>query len=224
MPRIHGIRERRYANYYDAARVLEDFNDNHYRLFGNRNIGVSSLTNMQIAQQLPYDSTLVIANVYVRTNMGNFRPRFSDEERREIRDLFIKDNDGDAIGTLLSRTAWERTPLQKALDEWAHSTVLDLVIGDKPMLTMNVYDLMDGPAFGPDELKHDQKLEDDQPPPWRKHIGRPILVPVRQNFSVQLRMVEGPTRELRRHATNAGIQPDPLVWVHLEGLATRDVY
>ena len=47
---------------------------------------------------------------------------------------------------------------------------------------------------------------------------------IRRRMLQQLRMVEGPTRELRRHATNAGIQPDPLVWVHLEGLATRDVY
>ena len=60
--------------------------------------------------------------------------------------------------------------------------------------------------------------------PWRKQLGRCIIVPVRQNMSVQITSPAAPARALKQLATEAGILPEPLAWVHLEGLTTRDVY
>jgi hypothetical protein len=123
---------------------------------------------------------------------------------------------------------WERTPLLKALDEWAHTAIVEVVIGQKPMFSMNFFDLLDGPALGPD-YRHEQKLpkpKDDDPPlqlPWRKAIGRPIIVPVRQNMSVIISSQPEPLEALQRYAREAKVLPEPLAWVHLEGLMTRDV-
>lgn len=229
MPRLQGYRERLYGNLYDAAPVLGL--DRYRRLFGNANIGRRELTNMVVAGQLPYDMTFVIANVYVRTNMGRSRPELSDRKRDEIKQLFVDGHDGDAIGTVLRDLRWERTPLLKALDEWAHTAIVEVVIGDKPMFGVNFFDLLDGPALGPDYrheqvISKQQKDKTDEPAnlPWRKAIGRPIIVPVRQNMSVTINSQPGPLEELQARAREAKVLPEPLIWVHLEGLMTRDVY
>lgn len=227
MPRLSGYRERLYGNLYDAAKVLAM--DEHARLFGNANIGERHLTNMMVAGQLVGDMTFAIANVYARTNMGKSRPELSDRKRDEIRQLFVDGHESDAIGTVLRDLQWERTPLLKALDEWAHSAIIEVIIGNKPMFSLNVFDLLDGPALGPD-YRHERKLtqKDGEPAmeaaPWRKAIGRPIIVPVRQNMSATIVSQAKPLAALKREAAKAGVLPEPLVWVHLEGLMTRDVY
>jgi hypothetical protein len=145
-----------------------------------------------------------------------------------VRDLFAAGHEGDAIGTLLKDLRWERSPLTRAIEEWSHTATATVVIGDKPMLTMNVHDLMDGPALGPAHVpllkKKDQDGEEPEITPWRKQLGRIILVPVRQNFSVQIESPAAPARALKALATAAGVLPEPLLWVHVEGLQTRDVY
>lgn len=224
MPRLMGYRERLYGNIYDAAPVLGL--DPYWRLLNNRNIGRRELTNMVVAGQLPYDMTFVIVNVYARTNMGKSRPALSDRKRGEIKELFVAGHDNDAIGTVLRDLRWERTPLLKALDEWAHTAVVEVVIGDRPMFSMNFFDLLDGPALGPDR-RHEEKIkvnkDGDSFEPWRKTIGRPIIVPVRQNMSVVINSQHGPLEELKARAREAKVLPEPLAWVHLEGLMTRDV-
>jgi hypothetical protein len=211
----------------------DDQDDRYERLFNNRNIGMQHRTNMQIPGQFPYDSVFVMANVYTRTNIAKPKPTLDDAKQKEVRDLFAAGHDGDAIGALLKDLRWERSPLTRALEEWSHTAIVTVVIGDKPMLTMNVHDLMDGPALGPvhvpapkkeEHRSHDQADEEQEPLPWRKQLGRVIIVPVRQNFSVQITSPAAPARALRAIATEAGILPEPLLWVHVEGLLTRDVY
>jgi hypothetical protein len=226
MPRLLGIRERLYGNFYDAIHVLK-MDDEYNRLFNNRNIGIGHLTNMQVAGQFHGDRTFVLINVYVRTNLETPRPLLDDTSRKEVRELFAAGHDGDAIGTLMRECRWERTPLTRALEEWAHTAVVTVVIGAMPLFTMNAHDLMDGPSLGPSQRPVGPIPKDkdgrDVPLPWRKQIGIPIVVPVRQNVSVQIKSPASTTKALRHLATEAGVLPEPLVWVHLEGLETRDV-
>ena len=226
-PRLYGYRERLYGNFYDSASLL-DMHETHERLFGNRNIGMEYRTNMYVAGQFPGDSTFVLANVYTRTNLARPKPILDDAKHEEVQRLFAAGHSGDAIGTLLKDLQWERSPLTRALEEWAHTCVVTVDVGCKPMLTMNFRDLMDGPALGPASLpllkKKDQKDgEEAEHLPWRKQLGRVIIVPVRQNISVRLSGPAAPARALKALATEAGVLPEPLVWVHLEGLLTRDI-
>jgi hypothetical protein len=228
MPRLLGIRERLYGNFYDAIHVLK-MNDEHNRLFNNQNIGIEYLTNMQIAGQFHGDRTFVLVNVYVRTNMGKPRPQLDDASHKEVRDLFAAGHDGDAIGTLMRECRSERTPLTRALEEWAHTAVVTVVVGSKPMFSMNAHDLMDGPSLGPSHRRTEvvtitsEGHKTPDPLPWRKRIGIPIVVPVRQNVSVQIKSPASTTKAMRHLATEAGVLPEPLVWVHLEGVETREV-
>lgn len=226
MPRIHGYRERRYANMYDALRVTEM--TPWERLFGNRNIGNQQLTNMYVAGQLGQDATFVIANVYTRTNLSKPRPLLDDNTHKEVRRLFAEGHEGDAIGTLMRDLRWERTPLTRALEEWAHTAVVEVIIGCQPQFSMNFYDLMDGPALGPGRASGQPLAESEQPyggaqSAWRKAIARPMIVPVRQNISVSISSSGAATNALKHIAKECGVLPEPLVWVHLEGLVTRDV-
>ena len=227
MPRLMGYRELLYSNLYDAAKVL--VMDEYTRLFNSSNIGHRELTNMTVAGQLDADMTFVIANVYTRTNMGRSRSEVSERKLGELKQLFVDGHDGDAIGTVLRDLQWERTPLLKALDEWAHSAIVEVVIGNKPMFSMNAFDLFDGPALGPD-YRHEQKVKQKEGErameslPWRKALAVPIIVPVRQNISVTITSQRRPLEALKREATKAGVLPEPLAWVHLEGLMTRDVH
>jgi hypothetical protein len=230
MPRLHGYRERLYANFYDAVSILK-MDDGFDRLFGNRNVGTAHLTNIACAGQLGYDSTFVLINVYTRTNIAKPRPTLGDAKQKEVRELFVAGHDGDAIGTLLRDLQWERSPLTRALEEWAHAAIVEVEIGNKPMFSSNFHDLMDGPSLGPGCPQRSEKVKvtsdgaepPDQPLPWRKQLGRPIIVPVRQNVSVKITSHQSATRALRAIATAAGVLPDPLLWVHMEGLLTRDV-
>jgi hypothetical protein len=153
-PRVHSVRERFYGNIYDASdlRVLR----NSDALFGNRNVGNRMLTNMQVAGQLAGDMTFVIVNVYVRTNVC--RSPLSDGSRSIIRDAFLEGRDEEATMIMVQEYR-ERSPLVKAFDEWAHACVLELIVGQRPMLNMNVYDLLGGPAFGPSSVPGDVKID-----------------------------------------------------------------
>jgi len=222
-PRLHGVRERLYGNAYDSLN-LNDMTT-WVRLFGNQNIGDVVRTNMQVAGQFASDQTFIVLNVYVRTNVC--RPPMSDGAREVTRDAFLEGRDEDAITVMLRECRFERSPLTKAFDEWAHSTVLELVIGNKPMFTMNVYDLLGGPALGPQVSKDPlpPAVDEDGKPiplPWRRQLGRPLIVPVRQNLSVSLTS-PGPAAERLRFHLPGDIAPAPLLWVHLEGLMSRDV-
>ena len=228
MPRLHGYRERLYGNFYDAIRVL-DMDDQYNRLFNNRNIGIEHLTNMYVAGQFHGDRTFVLINVYVRTNLAKPRPQLDDETHKDVRELFAAGHDGDALGTLMRQCQWERTPLTRAVEEWAHTATVTVVIGSKPSFTMNAHDLMDGPSLGPSHRRTElvkitsEGSETPEPLPWRKQIGRPLIVPVRQNVSVQIKSPASTTKAMRALAEKAGVLPEPLIWVHLEGLETRDV-
>jgi len=157
----------------------------------------------------------------VRTNLARPRPQIDEAAHSEISELFWAGHDGDAIGTLMRACRWERTPLARALEEWAHAATVTVIIGDKAMFSMNACDLMDGPALGP--ARRPIGPVDKDLLPWRKEIAVPIIIPVRQSFSVLITSPVSPSHALRNLASEAGVLPEPLVWVHLEGVLSRSV-
>ena len=184
-PRLHTYRERLYANIYDCA-ALDDHQD-WQNIFGNRNVGDQFRTNLQVAGAVGFDQTFVICNIYARTNVR--RTPMSDDEREVARDMFLEGRDDEGLLLMLQAGDWERSPLTRAFDEWAHSCRARLIVGQKPMFTLNVHDLMGGPAFsGPPPVPGGTTpgWPPEELAAWRKHIARPIIVPVRQNIEVQL--------------------------------------
>lgn len=225
-PRLHGYRERRYANFYDSVDVPSMRSTE--ALFGNANVGNRERCNLQIAGQTGSDQTLVIVNVYVRTNICR-QPKMNVGTAEVVRDAFLEGDDQRAIGMMIQECQWERTPVAKAFDQWAHTAVAELIIGYKSSFSMNVFDLMDGPALGPGRVPEGPLPKDDDDNdirlPWRKQIGIPVIVPVRQNFQVRVNSNGVALANLQR-ALQLGpdvIIPAPLVWVHLEGMESRDV-
>jgi len=64
MPRLHGVRERRHQPFWDSL-VRTTGNpspaiQNNTKLFGNANIGNTSLTNLQVAGQFASDQTYIM--------------------------------------------------------------------------------------------------------------------------------------------------------------------
>ena len=225
-PRLHSVRERRYTNLYDSVDVPSLQSWQH--LFGNTNIGHYERCNLQIAGQTPGDQTLVIVNIYVRTNICR-QPKMSVGAAEVVRDAFLEGDDQRAIGMMIQECQWERTAVAKAFDQWAHTAVVEFQIGSSIAASMNAFDLMSGPALGPGSVPDGPLLKDDDDKdirlPWRKQFGIPFVVPVRQNFGVRVTSNPNALAALQR-ALQLGpdvIIPAPLVWVHLEGLESRDI-
>lgn len=220
-PRLHSYRERLYANIYDCA-ALDDGQDWRH-IFGNSNVGDQFRTNLQVAGQIGFDQTFVICNIYARTNV-RCTP-MSDADREVARDMFLEGRDDEGLLLMLQAGDWERSPLTRAFDEWAHSCRARLVVGQKPMFELNVHDLMGGPAFSGSPTP--PAADDDMPPgppAWRRHIARAIIVPVRQNLHVELTAHPSAGEAFRRALANAPtMATKPLLWIHLEGLLSRDV-
>lgn len=75
MPRIHGVREVRVLNVYDAIRFsnasywLTIRGTTHLQIFGNEHIGAPAFCNLQVPGQLACDQTGRIHQIYARTNL-----------------------------------------------------------------------------------------------------------------------------------------------------------
>lgn len=251
MPRIPGYRERLDSTLYDAfsPKELWDGGANHpaLQLFGKKNVGQSMLTNLQVGGQLACDQTFVIVTWYARTNVtdvcrfqagapyrGDPAPPSMDLIRawdawahattaelvigckpmrtRPLAELLGPRMFGNACGNpgpemddvrVLAEKMWKRhlqekyTAAKGTRDE--HRFPL-LTFGDLPI------------------------AEQEQ---WRAAAGvypfaRPVFIPVRQNFSVRLYSDSSALTALLKLMPE-NIAPCPLVWVHLDGVLTRDI-
>lgn len=242
MPRLHHMADANPFDFFDSVALKGSEVDHRalrspsgIRLFGNANISLVEHTNMQVGNRLSSDQTSMIQNVYARTNISWF--------------------------TL--------SPLHNAMLEWAHATVVTLVIGDKPQRQWPLSTLLDRrhgdrpvDAIDPDEAatyfddlaagmyeayrrsggtgRSWESLPDVAPlghagelgkRPWQKaahwahdHLKSPqlLIVPVRQCVSVVVQTNERVLGKLLEFIP-PGISPMPLVWIHLEGFARRDV-
>jgi hypothetical protein len=152
-PRVPGYRERRWWNYYDTWENVGRDGDKWYskqerRLFGNKNIGMPFLTNLQVPGQTGSDETFVVEILYVHVS---------------------------SLAAL----------------HWAADRILaTFVIGERPATpTLFVRDLFRGII-----------------------LERPLIIPVRQNFSATIILKELPPDDL-----------DPFdLSFHFEGLQSRD--
>jgi hypothetical protein len=247
MPRLLGYRERIDSTLYDAFSPKEMWDGGakspSLRLFGNKNIGQSALTNMVVAGQLASDQTFVIMTWYARTNVTDVCHFQSGAPYR-----------GAPAPSMDLIRAW---------DAWVHATTVNLVIGCSPIATRPLSELMGPRMFGsacgnPQNSGNDGAVLAEKM--WRRHhltatIGhkerdamermrfsdlparereiwlaaaavypftRPIIVPTRQSFSVQLYSDPSALTALLKILPE-NIAPRPLVWIHLDGLLTRDV-
>lgn len=223
-PRLQGIRERRYANLYDSLDV--EAMRSYDTLFGNANVGYRERCNLQIAGQLGSDETFIILNVYARTNICR-QPKMNAGAAEVVRDAFLEGDDQQAISTMIAHAQWERTPVAKAFDEWAHTACVDLQIGTRQCFDSNVFDLMDGAAFGPrhapDAAGPKDNFGDPLALPWRRTLARPLIVSARQNFGLRLNSNSRALNRLKETLAKHDVIPAPLVWFHLEGIHSRDV-
>lgn len=253
MPRLYGFRERIDSTLYDAfsPRELWDggASNPRLRMFGNKNVGQSILTNLQAGGRLVQDQTYVILTWYARTNVTDVC-RFQ------------------AGAPYRGEPALPSMDLIRAWDAWAHATTADLVIGTRPMITRPLAELLGPRMFGSacgnpgpemddvgvlaekmwkrhlqaqyaaakgtrDERKYPahpafRDLPELEQEHWRAAAGvypftRPVIVPVRQNFSVHLSCDPSALTALLKIMPE-NIAPRPLVWVHLDGAMTRDVF
>lgn len=167
-------------------------------LFGSRNIGIFERCNMQIPGALSSDLTTVIEHVYARTDAA---PR-------------------DLVATL-------------ELHRWASHAVVRLLVGDKPRRVFALADLLQERPWEPAAIAIAREMELEHlatgigaPPSvagelkgsagviaayqarvdQRRGDGPPeVVVPVRQNVSVEIDAPERPPG------------PPTRIWVHLEG-------
>lgn len=235
MPRLLGYRERVNTNLWDASPV-RDLQVSQ-RLFGNRHIGTPSLCNLAIGGQLGSDSTLIITNWYARTNVLATGTAFEQ--------AWIAWTN-TAVAQLMIGS---RPHLQRPLGELLGPRDMSGGIGGhdqfdeqpthREQLAMALYkaysEAQKGEATGPFpegppahgmETWHD--LTGAQKRGWLnavaavRPLSHPLVVPVRQNFGVVIgsdRVAWSALMEIL--PTN--IAPQALVWIHLDGLVTRDV-
>ncbi len=235
MPRLHGYRERLHANMFDALALADLGKGNAW---GNRLFGSAGrerhLSNMIIAGQLSSDQTFVVLQLYARTNI--FRGPVNAEIQEIVGDAFMEGRRGDAVEILRSNMPSRDHEVIRRFNEWAHAARVVFTIGQKPMFDASAIDMLDRrQAFV--EAKHGDQvkmvevpgLETDPEPRLAidksemKHgLLRPLIIPVRQNFSATIESHEKTVENLLA-VLPTDVAPEPLFWVHAEGLQTRDV-
>lgn len=214
MPRLVGYRERLHHNVFDSLDPWEmcATDVTTKRMFGYPNIGKPIRTNMEVANCLAADRTFVITSWYARTNLS-----------------------GDGLAA------------------FANATVVSLLIGNREYLQLSLRDLLNRePTTKPPEngvKGYDEEdlaalpyvkdlavvLEERHPSTrltkqaWMEiaagvepcHLARPLIVPVRQNFQVNV----STDASALSHMVETTTPPPPqgLVWVHLDGLLSRDI-
>lgn len=245
MPRLQGYRERISANYYDAlfcapAGSLQDKQVSsligHYvRLFGPGNIGNPSLTNTQQGHCFPGDRTVVVTNWYARTTMPD-TPAFRQFTNSAMATLqvgektygtmplseLLERREGDLMGRrripeldAVGRQDTERFLAESVWEAYTHETrearAQGKTFGD----------------LGDKEKERWIRVARDLCSRLSLLTGRPVIIPVRQNYSVNIDIFD-------RDALDAAFRELPVIpaelpdfrfglWVHLEGLETREV-
>jgi len=238
MPRLLGYQERINTNVWDAFSPSELINPHEnyqprmaeLRLFGNKNIGREHLTNLQVAGQLATDQTMVIMNWYARTNVMDaldvedrsplarawhaFRHATlatlviggKPMAQRPLSDLMGPRHWFGGDGELAGLTATERT--ERVYKAWRHH-VMSLA---RPRVAPPTWN----------------ELSDKDRDHWGdvaasiRPFHCPVICPLREMFSVKIssdRSALGALLELIPH----GVAPQTLIWVHLDGIVSREV-
>ncbi len=227
------------ANLWDAFAPADMLNSTN--LFGNANIGNLALTNMVIAGQIASDQTLVILNWYARSNVAEVgqSPALTAAWHAWKH------------ATIVTLVVGTRPVMQRPLSDLMGPRDMNGGIGghdqidDGPnrrelmaMAMYKAYRDTQGPAATgpfPEGLQsnpHGWETWDDltkvQREGWLAAVAsvrplyQPFIVPVRQNFGVRVDCDRSALMALRE-VLPTNIAPQALVWVHIDGLETRDV-
>jgi hypothetical protein len=238
MPRLFGYRERADTDLWDSFNPKEFLDDtgSHPRvwLFGNRNIGITSRCNLQIAGQLSLDQTLVILSWYARTNLSEepHSPDFSRAwhawinatnaelvvGRRPVRQVPLVNLLGPReFGNLCGARTRDNNHDSdtRSLAEKMYREYVSTLTPDKVRMTNR------------EAAKAFSDLTQQQRDMWLSAAAVypfciPVIVPVRQNFGVHV-YADRKATEVLLKVMPENVAPMPLVWVHLAGLMTRDV-
>jgi hypothetical protein len=175
----------KYGNVYDAVEVSDGGfvtpwgstgtrpGQASLRMFGNANVGMSELTNLQIPGQLAYDRSFVVQRWYARNNFPDHPP--------ELRDLFKR---------------------------WANSVTVRLDVGSHPEWQLSLYELTER---RPRTMAEEVTVYAPTDP-------FPVVIPVRQNFSVGLDQFGHSIEEFLPNLRRTSDSFRPRIWIHLEGV------
>lgn len=107
--------------------------------------------------------------------------------------------------------------LYDALRIWANSVVIDFIVGNRPMWTLSLFDLLDRRPRVPDGEQQVRLVGD----PW------PTVIPPRQNFMARINYYGGSGERLKQRVAEYGNldgtnhPTGARVWLHIEGLEIR---
>jgi len=214
------------------------------RLFDNRNVGNAALTNLQQGGQLEYDQTYVILTWYARTNVTDVCRFQSGAPYRgdalPSMDV-IRAWDAWAHATTAELVIGCKPMATRPLAELLGSRMFGNACGnpgperdDIAVLAEKMWRRhLEVATIGAEERKamKGAKFSDLRTAERKVWLAaasvypftRPVIVPVRQNYSVRLRSdPQALTALLQIMPEN--IAPRPLVWVHLDGVLTRSVF
>lgn len=193
MPRIANVRERRHQPFWDTlirtTGIPTTPIGNTTALFGNSNVGVLALTNLQVAGQLASDQTYVILalRAWLYFNGTNRRANY----------LHVN-----------SQLYWT------------------LIVGEKPMFQApNWYFPAGGGTWGFDATAATGSVFNNGEPTQEAilKLARPIVVPVRQNFSAQASFFPMGTVDALAGLNSGANDDEKEIKFVLDGLQTRDV-
>ncbi len=234
---------------FRLARCKNGFGSNSVKLFGNRNIGNHALTNMQVGGCLAVDQTYVLMAWYARTNVTDvcrfqggapYRGEMAPPSRELIRAWDAWAHSTTVVFVLGTRPVLTR-PLAELMGPRAfgnaHGHEPNRDGGDRAILAERMWERYRNEQYASAKGTRDEHefprhqtfrdIPEAEQEIWLAAAGvypfnRPVIIPVRQNFSVTLASDSTALAALLK-VLPENIAPRPLVWVHLDGLMTRDV-
>lgn len=223
-------------NLWDAfsPRELEDRQSSmlETRLFGNRNIGKPEMTNTVVAGQMSGDMTGFVMNWYARTNVMDaldvedrsplarawhaFRHAtlvtllvgIRPVAQRPLADLMGPRHGFGGDGDLIEWKLVERA--ERAYDAYRHHK--------EPTATLETKDRL---PFWEELDANGVKLWHDIAASFRPFYC-PVIIPVRQTFGVTIQSEQRALCALLELMPK-NVAPRTLIWVHLDGVLSRDV-
>jgi len=247
MARRIELMETRALNVYDVLRlgdgdtVLALGEEFGMCMFGYANVGVPYRTNLQVPGQLACDQEGHIVRLYARTNLPDSaafrawahttivdfiigdRP-VAQAHLSELMRLAPKSHLSDKESDLVGRFTFEGGRLVP-IDGNPHGRLIDWLGAARERelekLGLELCKAYTGAAFAsPDDRERWLAVaraakEQLAPDPI-------IVVPVRQNVSVRVKSEERALRTLLEDVPR-DLNPEPLVWIHLEGFSRRHV-
>lgn len=237
MPRLQYYRESISSNLWDSFGPQHMADTGEVSLFGDANLGNLTRTSMVNANQLASDQSYTITRWCARSNIP---ARLSGDA--------VGAWDAFTHATTLTLVVGTSAYLQGSLAELLAPSIIGGLQGpsergdDVEYVARKMYETHARMVAS----KHLERYQTAMPHltpepavPWWDvdqndralwisaasvcPFARPVIIPVRQNFGVRVQTPRSALDAFRR-VMPEDIAPAPLIWVHLIGLANRDMY